>query len=107
MKVAIYRMMAYTPARDLTPDPDHEPFPLYSFGPLEPEDPRSLVGSGPYPWLVVEVPDGSRILFDALFVPGSAEGLHPVEVVERFGGVVDSRLRRAPFRRLGQPRPGD
>lgn len=103
MKVAIYRMMAYTPARDLTPDPDHEPFPLYSFGPIEAEDPRSLVGSGPYPWRVVEVPDGSRILFDALFVPGCSQGLHPVEVVERYGGAVDTRLSRASRRRLGKP----
>ncbi len=94
MKLGIYRMMAYTPPRDLTPDPDLEPFPLYSFQPIEAEDPRSLLGSGPFPWLVVEVPDGSRVLCDALFVPGSSEALHPLQVVERLLGKVDDRVRR-------------
>ena len=103
MKVAIYRMMAYTPARDLTPDPDTEPFPLYSFGPIEPEDPRSLVGSGPYPWIVLDVPDGSQILFDALFIPGSTEGLHPQQAIERFAVTVDLPPQRTPVRRLGRP----
>lgn len=103
MKVAIYCMMAYTPARDLTPDPDLEPFPLYSFEPIEPEDPRSLIGSGPFPCLQVEVPDGSRILFDALFVPGCPDGLHPHEVVERFGGVKARNARHPALRQLERP----
>ncbi len=84
MKLPIYRTLAFVPPRDLTPDPDAEPFPMYSFSPIGPEDPRMLIGSGPFPWRVVEVPEGSRVAFDALFLPGATCGLHPSEVVERF-----------------------
>lgn len=84
MKLAIYRSFAYVPPRDLTPDPDAEPFPMYSFSPFGPEDPRMLLGSGPYPWCVIDVPEGSRVAFDALFLPDATNGLHPSEVVEHF-----------------------
>lgn len=93
MKLAIYRSLAFVPPRDLTPDPDAEPFPMYSFSPIHPEDPRMLIGSGPFPWRIIDVPDGSRIAFDALFLPGSSVGMHPAEVVERFG------FMRVPFDR--------
>ena len=88
MKVGIYRMMAYTPVRDLTPDPDNEPFPLFSFEPIGPEDTRSLIGSGPFPWIRVDVPEGSRIQYDALFLPGGTAGLSPLEVLYRFAPAV-------------------
>lgn len=95
MKVSIFRMQAYWPERELGPCPDKSPaFAMFSFGPIAPEDPRSLIGSGPFPWRVVEVPDGSRVAFDALFVPGTTEGLHPSEVVERYGKAAAPRGTR-------------
>jgi hypothetical protein len=54
---------------------------MYSFAPILPEDPRMLIGSGPFAWQVIDVPDGCRIAYDALFLPGSTDGLHPSEVV--------------------------
>jgi hypothetical protein len=84
MMLRIFRCLAFSIPRDLTPDPDAEPFPMYSFAPIRPEDPRMLIGSGPFAWRVIEVPDGSRVAYDALFLPGATEGLHPSEVVSLF-----------------------
>lgn len=84
MKLLIFRSLGYPIASDVTPDPDAEPFPMFSFSPIPAEEPRMLIGSGPYPWQTIDVPDGSRVAYDALFLPGNTEGLHPEEVVALF-----------------------
>jgi hypothetical protein len=96
MKVPIYRGVFFMPASfgggdAIRLDPEAGPVPTYSFEPDEHTiDPRGLVGTGPFPWLTIEVPDGSRVAYyddfdqPCLFVPGEADPLVAVQAFRRF-----------------------
>ncbi len=79
MRVPLFRSLAFPSVREACTG-DTTPFFMYSFAPIEPEDPRMLIGSGPFAFCHIEVPDGSEVVCDALLLPDYREPLHPSEV---------------------------
>lgn len=84
MKIPLFRSMAFFPGQN------DRPIPHYSFAPIEAIDPRELIGSGPFPWFVAELPEGCRLMRDRetadtlLFLPGENQGLLADQLAERF-----------------------
>ncbi|MEO6810070.1 MAG: hypothetical protein ABI353_13230 [Isosphaeraceae bacterium] len=100
MKIPLFRSMAFFSGRN------DRPIPHYSFAPIEAVDPRELIGSGPFPWLVANLPEGCRLMRDRetgdtlLFLAGENQGLLADQFAERFAILdVDRPLgdSRSPF----------
>lgn len=98
MKIPLFRSMAFFPGQN------DRPIPYYNFAPIEAIDPRELIGSGPFPWIVADLPEGCRLLRDRetgdllLFLPGENQGLLADQFAERFAASDLGRL-------LGGSRP--
>jgi hypothetical protein len=105
MKIPIYRTLTFVPLKLVdykrVLSPDAAPIPFYSFEPEIPVpgeggDPRELMGTGPFPFVHIEVPDECRLIEidseDArpeqgdtvLHVPGEIDRLYAAEAFERF-----------------------